>query len=189
MTVELQAASRTEEQWSTKSACHREDVRKRVLVAGVGYTNMRDLSVGPVLVPALRQVDWPPGVEVQDLSFGPIAVVQWLQERPGYFDRAVFLSAVTRGREPGRVYAYCWDGVLPDREEVQRRVGEAVTGVISLDNLLIIARYFDALPAQVRVVEVEPVETGWGLGFSPRVKASLPEVMKMVRQAVLDGWA
>ncbi len=33
----------------------------RVLIAGVGYSFLRDLSVGPVLVPELRRLDWPAG--------------------------------------------------------------------------------------------------------------------------------
>lgn len=159
-----------------------------VLIAGVGYHNLRDLSVGPVLLPALRQLDWPADVEIDDLSFGPIAVVQRFQDRPAYYDRIVFVSAVERGREPGCVYVYRWNGDLPDADEIQARVGEAVTGVISLDNLLIIAQHHGVLPADVIVVEVEPVDTGWGEGFTPPVEVALNEAIDVVRQVALNGY-
>lgn len=162
----------------------------RVLVATVGYRNLRDLSVGPVLLPALRDIDWPAGVEVDDLSFGPIAVVQRFQEeaeRPGYYDRLVFLSGVERGREPGGIYCYCWAGELPGPDEIQARVAEAVTGVISLDNLLVIAQYYGVLPHDVRVVEVEPADTGWGEGFTPIVEATIDDVLAAVRRAAVEG--
>ena len=159
-----------------------------VLIAGVGYHNLRDLSVGPVLVPVLRRLNWPEGVEIEDLHFGPIHVVQWLEERPGHFDRMVFVAAVERGREPGRVYRYRWNGILPDADEIQQRVCEVVTGVISLDNLLIIGQYFGVLPLDVSVVEVESEDTGWGEGFTPRVEAALDEVIETVRRVAMGGF-
>lgn len=158
---------------------------RRVLIAAVGYRNLRDMSVAHEVLPALQQMEWPPEVEFDDLSFGPIAIVQRFQAQPGYFDRLVLISAVERGRPPGSVHRYRWAGDLPDAEEIQQRVGEAVTGVISLDNLLIVAQHFGALPPDVEVVEVEPEDTGWGPGFTDRVAAALPEVMAAVRRAAL----
>jgi len=158
-----------------------------VLIAGVGYQFLRDLSVGPVLVPQLQQLTWPEGVEVDDWSFGPIAVVQRLQDRPGYYDRIVFLSATQRGRPPGTVTCTRWTGDLPDADEIQQRVGEAVTGVINVENTLIITTYFGVLPPEVFVVEVEPQDTGWGADFTPCVQAALPAVIGTVRRVALDG--
>jgi hydrogenase maturation protease len=158
-----------------------------ILIAGVGYQNLRDLSVGPVLIPALRQLDWPEGVDIEDLSYGPIAVVQWLEDRPDYYERIVFVSAVERTREPGKVYCHRWPGTLPETDEIQARIGEAVMGVISLDNLLIITQYFGVLPSDVIVVEVEPVDTGWGLEFTPGVEAALDVTIEIIRRAVFNG--
>lgn len=159
----------------------------RVLIAGVGYSFLRDLSVGPMLVPELRRLDWPAEVEIDDWSFGPIAIVQRLEERPGFYDRIVLVAAVERGREPGRVSCYRWRGDLPDGEEIQQRVGEAVMGVISLDNLLVIGQHFGVFPSDVVVVEVEPEDTGWGEDFTPRIRAALGEAVATVRRVALDG--
>jgi len=130
----------------------------KILIAGVGYRNLRDLSLGPVLTDRLSRDAWPQGVEVEDLSYGPIGVMHNLDERDPY-DRIIFVAGVRRDRQPGRVHCYRWEHQLPDREEVQARVAEAVTGVISLDNLLIIATYFGKLPRDVMVIEVEAAAT------------------------------
>ncbi len=150
----------------------------RVLVGGVGYRNLRDESLGPHVTDLLagRARD---GVEVEDLSYGPIQLSHNLQDRTPY-DRLVLVSAVRRGRVPGTIESYRWDGALPPPEQVQERVAEAVTGVISLDNLLIVCGALRALPGDVRVVEVEPSEEGWGEGFSAQVASRIPEVVEAV---------
>lgn len=158
----------------------------RVMIAGVGHPNLRDLSIGPALVPTLRDMTWPDEVDVDDWSFGPIAVVQRIEDRPGHYERIVLLSAVERGLEPGTVTCCRWDGALPDAEEIQARIGEAVMGIISIDNLLIVGEHFRAWPSDVRVVEVEPDACEFGMDFSPRIAASLDDIVAAVRRAALD---
>lgn len=158
---------------------------KRVFIGGVGYTNLRDLSVGSALVPELKQLHWPAGVEIDDLSLGgPIAAVHRFREAPPY-DRVVLVGAVGRGRQPGRVYCYRWDGGLPNHDEIQARVAEAVTGVISLDNLLIVGGFFGIWPAEVVAVEVEPRDEEWGLEFSEPVRAAMTSLIRAVHMAAL----
>jgi hydrogenase maturation protease len=152
----------------------------RILIAGVGYRNLRDMSVGPVLTDQLGQESWPSGVEVEDLSYGPVAVMQSLDERQPY-ERIIFIAGVRRNRQPGGVYCYRWEHRLADPEQVQARVAEALTGVISLDNLLIIATYFGKLPQDVIVIEVEPADDGWGEGLTPEVETVLPTVIDKIR--------
>lgn len=156
----------------------------RILVGGVGYRNLRDYSVGPLMIERLAAQPWPDGVDVDDLSFGPVSLVHRLQEVPPY-DRMVLVGAVGRGRVPGEVYRYRWDGVLPDEATIQGCVCEAVTGVISLDNLLVVGRYFGVLPDDVVVIEVEPAVEDWGEEFTPDVARALGRVEEMVREAAL----
>jgi hydrogenase maturation protease len=154
---------------------------ERVLIAGVGHPYLRDMSVGPVLVPRLRELPWPEHVEIEDVSYNPIAVVQWLEDRPGYFTRAILISAARREREPGSVHVYRWDGALPDPENIQVRVTEAVTGIISLDNLVVIGGYFRVWPSELVVVEVEARDEEWGSDFSEPVEAAMPALIKTIR--------
>jgi hydrogenase maturation protease len=159
----------------------------RTLIAGVGYSNLSDLSVGPIVAAQLRKERWPAHVEVDDLSYGPVAVVHGLAEAVPPYTRLVLVGAVERGRAGAEVRYYRWDGVLPDAEEIQARVAEAVTGVIDLDNLLVVTGHFGALPAEVFVVEVQPVATEFGMEPSPSVAAILPEVRRLARVAAQAG--
>lgn len=142
---------------------------QRTLIAGVGYRNLRDLSAGNAVVDALMALEWPPEVEIEDLSYGPMDAIFRLREAA--FDRLVVVGAMARvGRIPGESYRRRWHYEPEPPELVQSRVAEAVTGVISLDNLLVICAHFEALPPDVTVIEIEPEDDGWGEGFSPRVE-------------------
>lgn len=154
----------------------------RVLVAGVGYRNLRDLSLGPLLIDRLQQSSWPEGVEVEDLSYGPIAIMHSLDERPPY-DRMVFISGATNGREPGEISQYQWMHELPDEDEIHQRVTEAATGVIDLKNLLIVATYFKKLPPDVVVFEVEAADDSFGEEMTPAVESVVPRLIEQVRAA------
>ena len=154
----------------------------RVLVGGVGYRFLRDGSVGPLLTEQLA--DELPGaregeVEVEDLSYGPVALSMNLQDRPDY-DRLVLFGAVERGRRPGTIESYTWDGHLPEDSDIQARVAEAVTGVISLENVLVVCGALGGLPDDVRVIEIEPEDLGWGEGFSDTIQEKLPEFRERV---------
>lgn len=150
----------------------------RVLVGGIGYRYLRDGGLGPYVSDQLaeRAED---GIEVEDVSYHPVGLMQNLQERPDY-DRVVLVAAVARGRPTGTITSYRWDGALPSPDEIQARVSEAVTGVISLDNALVVCGALGGLPEDVRVVEIEPADEGWGDGFSPEIEEKLPQVLETV---------
>jgi hydrogenase maturation protease len=159
----------------------------RVLVGGVGYRFLRDGSVGPMLTDQLADelaAQARDGVEVEDLSYGPVALSMNLKDRPDY-DRLVVFGAVERGREPGTIEAYRWRGELPDSHRIQERVSEAVTGVISLENVLVVCGALGGLPDDVRVIEIEPEDLGWGEGFSQTVSNKLPELRERVWTSTL----
>jgi hydrogenase maturation protease len=156
-----------------------------VIVAGVGYRNLRDHSVGVEVSDRLEAASWPGDVVVEDLSYNPIAVVQRLEDEPPdrRFERAILVAAVERGgRPPGTVAAYRWDGVLPSDAEIQRAVTEAVTGVIALDNTLVVTRHFGALPDEVVVVEIEPAVQEFGDTFSDVVDRQIEGICALVRR-------
>ena len=151
---------------------------ERVLVGGIGYRFLRDESVGPYLADTLGPRA-PEGVEVEDLGYHPVGLHQNLTDREPY-DRVVIVSAPRRGREPGTITTYEWDHVLPSPEEIQIRVSEAVTGVIDLDGLLIVVGALGGFPDDVRIVEVEPGDEGWGDSFSELIASRLPAVEEAV---------
>jgi hydrogenase maturation protease len=154
----------------------------RVLIGGVGYRNLRDGSIGPWVVDRLSaRAGEADGVEVEveDISYHPVGLSHNLEDREAY-DRLVLVGAVRRGRAPAAIETYKWDRTLPGADEVQARVSEAVTGVISLHNTLVVCGALGGFPDDVRVVEVEPADDGWGEGFSPDLAARLDEVLETV---------
>ncbi len=155
----------------------------RVLVVGVGFRFLRDESVGPYMADRLAS-HTRDGVEVEDLGYHALGFAQNLQAREPY-DRVVLVAAVRRGREPGTLDCYRWDGELPPPAEIQGYVGEAAVGMISLDGHLIVPGALGGLPADVRVVEVEPGEEGWGEGFSPTIEELLDEIEEAVWTSTL----
>jgi hydrogenase maturation protease len=157
----------------------------RVLVGGVGYWWQRDASFGLTVADALSVLEWPPGVRVEKLDYGAIYVaLDLLQVDPPY-DRLILIAGIERGREPGRLHRYRWDGALPDSEEIQRRIYEAGAGVVDLDHLLVIAQHFGALPEEVVVVELEPVDTSGGIEMSPEATERLIEAVEVARREAL----
>ena len=162
----------------------------RTVIGGVGYRNLRDHSFGIVMSDELEPEARPPALLVEDLCYGPVAVGQWLldEAREAPITRAVFVTAIARedGRPPGTITAYRWDHALPSEELFQQAVVDAVTGVIFLDNTLIVTEWMKALPSETIVVEVEPLEHAFGDTMSPAVAAAYPVVRELVMRLATD---
>lgn len=153
----------------------------RILVGGVGYTNLRGRSLGPLLIERLQARTWPPDVVVDDVSYGPIDVLFKLQAELRGFRLGIFVSAVARGRPEGTIERTVWHSATPSVDELQERIAEAVTGVVSMENLLHILDHFGALPTTTVVIEVEPeAEESWGPELSSLVQAALEQVEALV---------
>ncbi|GAC1657523.1 MAG: hypothetical protein NVS4B3_24140 [Gemmatimonadaceae bacterium] len=165
----------------------------RTVIGGVGYRNLRDHSLGIVISDELEPLADPPGLLIEDLCYGPVAVGQWLLDEAidAPITRAVFVTAVARddGRPPGTISAYRWDRVLPSEEEIHRAVTDAVTGVILLDNTLVVTQWMGALPEETIVVEVEPIAHAFGDELSPAVAAAYPEAKRLVMRFATDAAA
>lgn len=159
-----------------------------VLVGGLGYRNLRDHSAGIAVADTLMERRWPQGVSVEDVSYNPVALVEHLKEER--YDRAVIVAAVQRpGRSPGDVIAYRWDGALPSNERIQAAVVDAVTGVIFLDNTLIVTRHFGGLPDETAVVEIEPEAHEFGESFSAPVADAFETLCNLVTTLAVDSEA
>jgi hydrogenase maturation protease len=161
----------------------------RVLIGGIGYRNLRDHSFGPLVIDRLSARAWPEHVSVEDISYGPIAVVQRLEDDPvdERFELAIVAAAAQRDRRPpGTLCVYRWDNVLPGDDRVQVAISEAITGVIALDNTLLVARRFGALPLQVVIIEVEPVLEAFGEELSPVVERTVERACDVATRLALD---
>ena len=155
----------------------------RTLIGVVGYRYLRDHSAAFAVLGRLEQLDLGSDITLEDTSYNPIALVQWLQgEARDTFDQIIFIAAVERaGRPAGSVGAYRWNGALPSADLIQQAVADAVTGVISLDNTVVVAGHFNALPPRVAIVEIEPREHEFGTVLSPEVAGAVETAVEVVR--------
>ena len=115
----------------------------RTIVGIVGYYGfVRGYPLGPELMERLHALAWPDDVDIREMNWGPVAIVQDFQAQAEKPQRVVLVGALDRGLADGTVSCRRWTGGALDLDAVQRRMFEAVTGVISLDNLLVIGAQF-----------------------------------------------
>ena len=135
----------------------------RTVVGIVGYYGfVRGYPLGPELMERLHALPWPDDVEIREMNWGPVAIVQDFQAQANKLDRIVLVGALDRGLADGSVSCRRWAGGALDPAAVQLRMFEAVTGVISLDNLLVIGAQFGIWPQQTFTVELQWPESGLG---------------------------
>ena len=133
----------------------------RTIIGIVGYFGfIRGYPLGPELMERLRAQPWPDGVEIREMNWGPVAIVQDFQAQPVKPERMVLVGALDRGLPTGTVTCRHWLGGALALEAVQHRMFEAVTGTISLDNLLVIGTHFDIWPSATYTVELQWPESG-----------------------------
>ena len=135
----------------------------RTVIGIVGYYGfVRGYPLGPELMERLRALPWPDDVEIREMNWGPVAIMQDFQALADKPERVVLVGALDRGLADGSVSSRRWAGGTLDPAAVQLRMFEAVTGVISLDNLLVIGAHFGIWPAQTFSVELQWPESGLG---------------------------
>lgn len=163
-------------------------VLNNVLIGTVGYHLLRNHSVGPILLPQLKAKRWEGNVTIEEMNWGPIAIVQYFQTLKIPFDRVIFLVAIERAkRNIGDISIYQWLGKLPDEKQIQACVGDAATGVISVENLLVIGEFFKIWPKEVFLVDVEPGEEQAGEHLTGEVKDKIPEILRILEELTMDG--
>jgi len=154
-----------------------------VLVGGVGLPWLRDLDFGTQWIRRVEDLAWPEGVVVEDLSYAAHRVLHRLQELEP--DKVVLVGAMPRDFDPpGTVRRYLLDLTPPPPEEVHERLTEAVGGIIDLDHTLAVVRHWQGFPEGTVVIEVEPGDRSFGLGFTDEVEACVGAVLAMVREEV-----
>jgi len=158
----------------------------RVLVGGIGLPWLRDLDFGTQFLKRIDDVEWPEGVVMEDLSYSAHRVLHTLQDfRP---EKVVLVGAMPRDVDlPGTIRRYQLDLTPPSDEEVADRLGEAVGGIIDLDHTLAVVRYWKGFPTDTVVIEVEPGDRAFGLGFSDEVESVVDTVLAMITEEVAAG--
>jgi hydrogenase maturation protease len=153
-------------------------VQGRVFVGGVGNPWLGDLDFGPQFIHRYHDAGWPDHVEFGDAAVSAHRVLHLLQDVAP--SRVIFVAGWVRGDPPGTIRRTTPDLSPPDPDDVAARLGEAAGGIIDFDHTLVVARYYQALPPDTVVIEVEAVEEAFSTAFSPTVEASFEPVRQMV---------
>ena len=134
-----------------------------VLIGIVGYSPVIDsYPLGPKLMDALKaRLENRPDVAVENMTWSPIHVVQRFQDEGAVRPcRVVLVGAAAVSISPGQVRGFRWTGGAVPGAAMQERIYEAVTGVVDLENTLIIGSHFKVWPDDVFGVEVDlPADT------------------------------
>ena len=164
------------------------DWNKKTVLGTIGYHNLSNHSIAPLLIEKIKQLEWAKNVTVEEMNWGPIAIVQWFQTLEIPFERVVLFTAIQRPkRKIGDITIFKWGGGIPDDKEVQARVGDAVTGVISPENLLIIGEYFKIWPKEVYLVDVEPGREKAGETLTTKVGEKVMDYLKILELVCKNG--
>lgn len=151
------------------------------VIGGVGLPWLRDLDFGTNWLARAAELDWPDDVLLEDFSYSGHRVMHRMQELVPV--KVVLLGCMPREvDEPGTIRQYRMNDMpMPDDEEVHDRLAESVGGIIDLDHTLAICRYWNALPDDTTVIEVEPARRDFGWEFSEPVEAAVLDVLDRVR--------
>lgn len=164
------------------------ELNKRTLIGTVGYQLLSNHSIGPILLPEIQKMSWPKHFEVEEMNWGPIAIVQYFQTLEIPFDKVVFLVALERPhREIGDITIYQWNGGLPSETQIQACIGDAATGVISVENLLVIGEFFKIWPKEVYLLDVEPGPEQAGEFLTDNVLVQVPRILKKLKDLALNN--
>ena len=156
------------------------------MIGTVGYHILGNHSMPPMLYPHLVKMQWPEHVKVDELNWGPVAVVQMFEAETPPFEKVIILCAIERkGRRIGQIDVFQWLGKLPDEEQIQACVGDAATGVISVENLLVIGEYFKIWKDEVYLVDVEPGPEVAGEKWTLEMESSIPEIISTIKRLAL----
>lgn len=111
------------------------------------------------------------------MGWGAMHIVQQWQEREERPERVVLVGAADAPKKPGSVSAYRWRGGPQEELDLQQRIHEAVTGVVSLDNLLAIGSHFAIWPEDCLVVQCDIAPDTFGRIVIARERGVAPRDM------------
>lgn len=150
-----------------------------ILVGGVAELYQGDLDLGRLAAERLAAEDLGPGVLVEELSYGAVAVAQRLEELGP--EALVLVGATARGRAPGAVERREVGPSQLTPAELQLAVGDAVTGYVTIDLLIEVAVALGTLPPRTVTVEVEPVSQEPSETLSAGAREGLEQALALVR--------
>ena len=152
---------------------------EQIAVIGVGNLLMGDDGIGIQVVEELKKRDYPPNIEIHDAMMNAFLVLEYLDKK----DRGVIVDAYRGGKEPGALYV-----VRLNMKELDRFTDEFN---LSLHDLKFIdalksGRHAYRLPQEIVLIGVEPERLEPTMELSPRLKKTVPEIIKKVEEIIFE---
>lgn len=164
------------------------ELNKKTFIGTVGYHILGNHSIAPMLLPELQKMIIAPHIKIDELNWGPVAVIQQFQAEAIPYQKVVLLCAIERPeRQIGEITIFQWKGGLPDEEQIQACMGDAATGVISVENLLVLGQYFEIWKDEVYLIDVEPGSEIAGEQLTAGMEQQIPEILNTVFRLATEG--
>lgn len=144
---------------------------QKVAVIGIGNIALQDDGVGPYVIEALTQEEWPPGIELVDLGAAVYDLDTFLYQK----DYVVLIQALRRGFSPGHVFCL-------GHEELCRISREACCTCVPTFRMLSLANRLGFLPGEVNLIGIEPRKVCPGLGLSRELHPAVRRVVNLVKR-------
>jgi len=147
--------------------------RSDTVVVGLGNPILRDDSVGVRVVRALSPRLRAAGIAATE---GAYAGLGFLDVLAG-FQRAIIIDAIrTKDGKPGDIYCL-------DLDDIETRPHTPWSHHLGLATVLKSARDMGVeVPAEVTLFAIEVKDVGFGEGCTPKVKRTIPRVVKMLTE-------
>ena len=148
-----------------------------VAVVGIGNILLKDEGVGVWVARELKKKPLAGNVRIIE---GETAAPDIFLSFPDTVKKVVVIDAVLGEGEPGAVYR-----LTPDELAGIRGACISLHQVGLFETLEIAKRNGRPMPRTV-IVGVEPKEIGWGMGVTPEIERTFPEIIDTVLKEVAD---
>jgi hydrogenase maturation protease len=147
------------------------DSRSSLLILGLGNLLCSDDGLGALVAQAIAEVRIvPDGVKVLDGGTLGLALLPYLEDA----ERAILVDAIQADAPPGTLVRIDGDDVGP---AVAARLSVHQVGV---SDLIEAARWRGRVPPTLVLLGIVPLTADLGVGLSPPVRATMPELVDLV---------
>ena len=143
------------------------------IIAG-GNMLRGDDGVGPVVLERLRGMQMPENVTLINAGSDPLDAIAHILDS----DKAVIIDAAGMNREPG-----CIELLRPENLRMAVNSAPVSTHMYGLAEGIELARAV-GFKTDIRIIGIQPENTGASESLSPAVAARIPDVIKLVLEEV-----
>ncbi len=148
-----------------------------VAIIGIGNPLLGDDGVGVEVIRELEKLALPEHVRLYDGGVGGFSLLGLVD---GHRE-AIFVDALEMGLRPGSIRQLDLDGLQSLRPRLRYSLHEA-----NLRECLPLLKFLDN-PVKISVIGIQPKRVGPGIGLSPEVKDSIPDVIKIILKELSNG--